>query len=265
MSRGTMLVITLAVLLPGTALAQAPTPAPEAAPDPTVAQIKELNAQARKAFDNYSFSSAGRKLHKALELAMDKKLVKAPVVGQTYLLLGITAVAGKNDLYRGLHYFVRALRIDPKAKVPKALATPQLTQMFNRARKALKIVGRPPTIKLGVLDSEKVTERKSKKRKALGLVHNAVDLARRNLPVPIKVQLGIDVHASKVFVYFRAAGKVKYQRLQMKKIKDVFRADIPPKATVGRYLHYYIEALDARGRLTTRHGSARGPNVTTIR
>ena len=269
MSRGTKLAalaaLSTGLLLAGPAGAQAPALVPAAAPNPAVAQIKDLNGQARKAFDNYSYRGAGRKLQKALKLAMDYRLTRDPAVGDTYLLLGITAVAGSNDLYRGLHFFVRALRLNPKAKVPKALATPQLMQMFNKARKALKTVGRPPTIKLGTVDEEKVTERKTKKNKTLGLVHTSVDLARRNFPVPIKVQLGIDVHASKVFVYYRRAGQVKYKRLKMTKIKDTFRADIPPAATVGRYLHYYIEALDQRGRPTSRHGSARGPNVTTIR
>lgn len=265
MTRTTMLVALAALLLASPAGAQAPAPAPAVAPNPAVAQIKDLNSQARKAFDNYSYRGAGRQLQKALRLAMDARLTRDPVVGDTYLLLAITAVAGSNDLYRGLHYFVRALRVNPKAQVPKALATPQLLQMFKKARRALKTVGTPPAIKLGTLGEEKVTERKTKKNKALGLVHTSVDMARRNFPVPIKVQLGIDVHASKVFVYYRRAGKVKYKRLKMKKVKDTFRADIPPAATVGRYLHYYVEALDQRGRPTSRHGSARGPNVTTIR
>jgi len=255
----------MVLLMPGPARAQAPTPAPAAAPNPAVAQIKDLNGQARKAFDNYSYRGAGRKLKKALRLAMDNRLTKDPVVGETYLLLGVTSVAGNNDLYRGLHFFVKALRLNPKARIPKALATPQLAQMFNKARKARKTVGKPPTIKLGTLGEEKVTERKTKKNKKLGLVHASVDLARRDFPIPIKVHLGIDVHASKVFVYYRRAGKVKYNRIKMKKIKETFRADIPREATVGRYLHYYVEALDQRGRLAARHGSARGPNVTTIR
>lgn len=269
MSRGTkltaMAALSVALLAASPARAQAPAPAPAAAPNPAIAQIKDLNSAARKAFDNYSYRSAGRKLQQALKLALQHRLTKDPVVGQTYLLLGITAVAGSNDLYRGLHYFVRALRVNPKASIPKALATPQLMQMFNKARRALKVVGKPPTIKLGTLGSEQVTERKTKKNKALGLVHTSVDLARRNFPVPIKVQIGIDVQASKVFVYYRRAGKVKYKKLKMKKVKGIFRADIPPEATVGRYLHYYVEALDQRGRPTSRHGSARGPNVTTIR
>ena len=59
MSRGTKLAALMMVLLmPGPARAQAPTPAPAAAPNPAVAQIKDLNGQARKAFDNYSYRGA---------------------------------------------------------------------------------------------------------------------------------------------------------------------------------------------------------------
>ena len=260
------LVLLAAVAVPAPAGAQ-PAPPPTAAPAaaPAVAQIRDLNSQARKAFDNYSFRGAGRKLQQALKLAMDSRQQKHMVVGETYLLLGITNVAGSNDLYRGLHYFVRALRINPKLQVPKAIATPQLLQMFKKAQRALKNVGRPRKIQLGKLDAEKATERKVKKKRALGLVHSSVDNARRNFPIPIRVQLGIDVQASKIYCYYRRAGQVQYKRLMMKKNGDQFRINIPAEATVGRYVHYYIEALDQRGRSTARNGSARGPNVTIIR
>jgi hypothetical protein len=51
----------------------------------------------------------------------------------------------------------------------------------------------------------------------------------------------------------------------MQKTKGVFRAAIPPRASGGRYVHYYIEALNKRGRLAASMGSARSPNVVIIK
>lgn len=267
MPRATAVAVLLAVLIAGFAFPAAAQVAPAgAAPEPpVVGQIKGLNDQARKAFDSYSFRGAKRKLEQALRLAADSRLTKHPVLARTYLLLGITAISGSNDLYRGLHYFVRATRLDPKIKLPKVLATPQLVQMFRRAAKARKAVGKPPTIILGTAEQEKVTERKTPKARKLGLVHSAVDSAKQGFPIPIKVQLGVDVQAHKVYLYFRSAGQVKYKRIQLQKLRDTFRIAIPAEVTRGRYLHYYLEAMDQRGRLAARHGSGRSPNVTIMK
>ena len=51
----------------------------------------------------------------------------------------------------------------------------------------------------------------------------------------------------------------------MKRGANVFRGKIPAALTKGRYVHYYIQALDQRGRLTAHNGSAKGPNVVIVK
>ena len=233
--------------------------------DPRFQPVMKLNEEAKAAFASYSYRAAQRKLLAATELANELKLADKPEMARTHLLAGITAISGFNDLYRGLHYFVLALRLDPRSEVPKELATPQLVQMFGKAREALKAVGKPPTIILGTEEGQLEAGDSKPQPAALGLIHVPVDAAKRGFPVPLKAQAGIDVQAHKLFLHYRSQGKVKFNKLPMRKSKGVFRAAIPPIATKGRYLHYFIEALDQRGRRSASNGSERSPNVVIIK
>jgi len=229
------------------------------------ARIIQLNNEARAAFKSYSYRGAQKKLDAALVVAREARINQDPALGQTMLLMGITAVAGFNDLYRGLHYFVKAQRLDPKIQIPKDLATPQLLEMFAKARNAMKVLKKPPMIEIGRTIERQPGATKDTKVSGLGLIHDAVDSAMHGFPIPIKARAGIDVQAHKVFLYFRAAGIVKFHKLRMKKEQGAFRVSIPTAVTRGRYIHYYIEAEDQRGRKNASHGSARSPNVIILK
>ncbi len=58
---------------------------------------------------------------------------------------------------------------------------------------------------------------------------------------------------------------MKFFKIPMKKTRGVFRGAIPARATSGRYVHYYIEAVDQRGRLAGSKGSAGSPNQVFIK
>lgn len=265
MTRPLTLALALLALLGAGPVAAQPAPAKPEETNPQIVRIKQLNAEARQAFDSYSFRGAQRKLEEALDLALVNRLQAHAALAETHLLAGITQISGFNDMYRGLHYFVLALRLDPAVQIPQALATPQLLEIFGKAKEALQAVGKPPTLKLGGREQAASPGESDQARPAtLGLVHTAVDTAKRNLPVPLKAEPGIDVQAHKILLYFRPQGVVEFQMLPMTKVEGSFRAAIPASATQGRYLHYYIEALDQRGRRSASHGSSRSPNVVTI-
>jgi hypothetical protein len=263
----TALLLTLLACMAGPRWAEAQPAAAAEKPvemDPKFQPVMALNEAAKAAFASYSYRAAQRKLQTAMALANELQLAEKPEMATTHLLAGITAISGFNDLYRGLHHFVTAQRLNPKSEIPKELATPQLVQMFGKAKEALKAVGKPPTIILGNEGAQESGEKKPQPA-ALGLIHVPVDTAKRGFPVPLKAQAGIDVQAHKLFMYYRSQGKVKFNKLPMRKSKGVFRANIPPATTSGRYLHYYIEALDPRGRRSASNGSERSPNVVIIK
>ncbi|MCK5800661.1 MAG: hypothetical protein KAI47_25910 [Deltaproteobacteria bacterium] len=269
--RGASLAAFVALLL-GSATAMAgPTPpakapaAADATPNPVISQIQALNGDAVKAFTAYNFATGVGKLRQALILAQEHKLMSDKALAPTYILLGMGVVAQKDDLYRGLHYFTRALRLKRHVGMPKALVTPQILRVYRSAKQAVHAIGTPPSIKLALHAERVQTALDTVKKDARGIVHEVVDEVKRGLPIPVKAVAGVDIRATKFFLYFRAAGKVKYQRLPMKLSRGAYRGAIPAKFTKGRYVHYYIEARDQRGRIAASHGSARGPNVVTTK
>jgi len=100
-------------------------------------EIQGLSAEAAAAFESYSYRKAQTKLERALALAAAAGISRDAKLAEVHVMLGVAAVAGSNDLYRGLHAFVRALRLDPAVQVPKQVVTPQLTEMFARARQTV--------------------------------------------------------------------------------------------------------------------------------
>jgi hypothetical protein len=227
-----------------------------------MSEIQTLTTEAQAAFENYSYRKAQTKLERALTLAVSAGLANDRRMADVHITLGVASIAGTNDLYRGLHSFVRALRLNPKVEIPKKLSTPQLMQMFAKARQTVKEIGRPPAIRLQEVRLGGPAQ--PARTAATGLMHTPIDTARRGYPVPVKVETGLDVQAHKVYLFYRSAGTVQFVSLPMAKTGNVFRVAIPPEATVGRYFHYYIEARDQRGRLAGSLGSARSPNVVTV-
>lgn len=237
---------------------------PALAQDAALNQMKSLNQEAVAAFESYAFKKAQGRLSRALDLAAEAGIKRENTLADTYMLLAVANISGSNDLYRGLHYFVKALRINSRINLPKQLATPQLLQMFSTAKKTIKLVGKPPKIKVAEKKKVSAVEAKVRKSGARGLIHNPIDTAKKGYPIPVKTAIGVDIQAHKVFLNYRKAGQVKFSRLPMAKKQGEYRAAIPTEATHGRYVHYFIEALDQRGRLAGSNGSARSPNVIII-
>ena len=74
------------------------------------------------------------------------------------------------------------------------------------------------------------------------------------------------VGAKLISLYFRPAGVVPYNALLMEPNKKGWSvAIIPGKKITGKFLHYYVEARDARQEVTVSNGKASSPNVLTIR
>jgi hypothetical protein len=256
--RGALLIIVLSGAL------SAPALAAKADPQVVFSEIQSLTTEAVAAFDNYSYRKAQTKLEHALSLAGSAGLSRDPKLAEVHVMLGVAAVAGSNDLYRGLHAFVQAIRLNPAASIPKKVQTPQLLEMFARARQTAKEIGKPPTIRLAQSKASLAQQQARKKSTASGLVHSPVDFAKRGYPIPVKVETGIDIQAHKVILFYRTAGTVTYSAIPMQKSGNVFRAAVPPEATAGRYLHYYLEARDQRGRLAASFGAARSPSVIIV-
>ena len=243
-----------------------PTSAARAAASDATAELAKLNQEATAAYGSYSFKTGLRKLDQAIALAKTRQIAPCPELSRTYQLRGIGVIAANDDLYRGLHFLTRALRLDPKAVLPQELLTPQIAAVLAGAKRALAALHqRPPTVELDLYQEKVQSALDSVRKDARGLVHEAVDEARRGYAIPLSAAAGVDIRASSFWIYFRAAGKVTFERVKMRLAQSAYRGSIPKRVTSGAYLHYYVEARDGRNRVAATHGSVRSPNVITLK
>jgi hypothetical protein len=239
-------------------------PAAREAPDhaETLKEIHSLTSEAAAAFESYSYRKAQARLERALSLAAAAGISRDARMAEVHVMLGVAAVAGANDLYRGLHAFVKALRLNPGVQIPRKVLTPQLSEIFARARQTVKQIGKPPTIRLARASAGAAD--KPQKSGVSGLSHTPIDSAKRGYPIVVKAEAGADIQAHRVILFYRQAGVVQFKELGMQRSGNVFRAAVPAEATSGRYIHYYLEARDQRGRLAASFGSSRSPSVVII-
>jgi hypothetical protein len=190
-------------------------------------------------------------------------------------------VAGLKDRNRGLQQFVEALKIDGNVKLDAERSSPELQEAFDEAVKkvgaqAPKKPPRKPVETGGGEAAGGATGEGGDQGAAEaapevhGLVHTSIDEAKAGDAVEIKAQLGTDVAASKVFLFYRGGGQEDYATAPMTqgttaRKKNEWTAVIPSEVVQGKTVQYYLEARDDRGRPVIGSGSASSPYIITIR
>ena len=98
-------------------------------------EIVELNTEAMRAYSDLDTAGALSTLNQALQVAQRKGL-SGPPVAKTYVNLGLVYIAGKNDQAQGHIQFLRALCIDPGARLDPLLSSPEIQSIFQQAQQA---------------------------------------------------------------------------------------------------------------------------------
>lgn len=96
------------------------------------AGVAVLNKKAMEAYDAAEFEKARKSLLDAVALVRKTGLDQSPQAARTYINLGMVYIALK-DKARGLQHFVKALEINPKAKLDPSLATPDMQAVWDAA------------------------------------------------------------------------------------------------------------------------------------
>ena len=98
-------------------------------------QVSRMNKKAMEDYDSLEFDSARKTLTDAIAMLRSNGVDETPIAAKTYVNLGIVYIAGFKDVNRGKQQFVNALKINADAKLDPALATPELEDAFDSARK----------------------------------------------------------------------------------------------------------------------------------
>jgi hypothetical protein len=235
---GLALAVTLTLTLPLETWGQVQTAA--------IARIKLLNKKAMDEYDGLEFEAAKTILLEAAQVAKDSSVTKGPTLVLTYLNLGMVYGAGLNDRINAVKYFTEALRLEPKAELSAARATPTLEEMFKTAKENVgTAVVRPPT--------------------SGGLRHTPVDEGMEGKAIRPRARVGDDLGAKRVVLYFRGHGAADFDQVVMEGRDGAYAGVIPGDKVTGRSLQYYIEAQDEEGKKIASAGTAASPNVIVIK
>jgi hypothetical protein len=230
-------------------------------------QVSRMNKKAMEDYDSLEFESARRTLIDAVAMLRANGLDETPLAAKVFMNLGALYINGFKDRTRGQQQFVNALKIKPDMKVDPAIATPEIEEAFTAAQKQTG-GRRPPPVEKPPVEKppvERPPVEKPPAEEIHGLQHTPVDESRPNTPVPIRAQLGGDVGATRVFLFFRSGGQEDFVTVPMKNSGgSEWVGVIPGEAVTGRAIQYYLEARDARGRAVVGSGSAPSPYIISV-
>jgi hypothetical protein len=259
------LVGVLAVVVAG--VVAAPAHAQDAA---VLKRLEQMNKRAMEDYDVLEFDSARKTLTDAVALVRANGLEEAkhPIAAKTYLNLGIVYIGGFKDKDRGRMQFVRALRIQPDAQLDAQVATPELQELFRDAQREVGASAPRPDRTEKPKKPDKPSgpdDVEPSGTKVEGLVHEPISEARGGFPIVVKAEVGAEIKADKVLLFYRGTGREDYLVIPMtKNRKGVYVAQIPADQVTGRVLQYYLEVRDNRGRPQVANGSAGSPNIISI-
>jgi hypothetical protein len=203
------LVAALAAFAPRSAFAQS---------GPADSMAHALVRDALDAYQSLEIDTAMDRLHDALRRC-GRRNCSNRVLAEVQVAIGVVEVGGHNDRNAGQRAFQAALAADPGATVDPVLVTPDITIVFNRARR-----GNTP-------------------RPAQHLLHRPVQEQLVRSPTPIYVETGGNA-AVRADLFYRRVGESSFQRIAMERVAHGWGATIPCASVQRPAVEYYVWAYD---------------------
>jgi hypothetical protein len=224
-----------------------------------VGKITLLNRRAVDAYQELNFDEAQRLLREALALSEGHGLSQHQIRARTCVNLGIVLVGGFKDREQAIKLFQQALQISPEIRLSRALANPQIQEIFDEAVRRLAsepVTGTtptPPPAATVALPAEKL------------VAHDPVRTGVRGNALTITASTDASLGQQSLILGYRPAGAAVFTEVTMQRQPNgVHVGLIPEVATAGGHVEYYIEARGASGNRTTSRGSSVDPLVVML-
>jgi hypothetical protein len=250
-------------------------------------KLVQMNKKALDDYDTLEWDSAKKTLLDALVAGKKAGLENHPVMARTYVHLGAVYITGFKNRDKALQSFTRALEIDPAIQLSKGIATGEVNDAFNEAKRARGGGGEPPpaakkTRKGPVMDNgdgEPAPKKKPAKsstsdddseEKDLPVKIQALDCPNEDeaildRPATLRCAVAPNLPVAKVFLMYKEPGKEDYTELQMAKSpKGWYVGKIPKKAVTGKSLSYYFEGRNAADKVVVVNGEKGSPNFLLL-
>ena len=242
--------------LPGAALLLAADAAHAAQDDDnkSVGAVTLLNRKAIEAYQDLNFDEARRLLREALGLSETRGLSQHPIRARTCVNLGIVLVGGFKDRDQAIKLFHQALQISPEIRLSRAMANPQIQEVFDEAVRLLASEPSPPAPGADVgLPAEKL------------VAHDPVRTGVRGNALTITASTDARLAQHALVLGYRPAGAAVFTEVDLQRQPNgLYFGIIPEAATAGGHVEYYIEARRADGKRMTSRGSTIDPLVVTL-
>jgi len=253
-----------------------------------IEKLVQMNKKALDDYDTLEWDTAKKTLLDALVAGKKAGLENHPVMARTYVNLGAVYVTGFKNRDKAIQSFSRALEIDPSIQLSKGIATSEVNDAFNEAKRARGGGGgettapakkrRGPVMQSdqdGEAPKKKVEARSStsdddSEEKDLPIKIQALDCPNEDeaiidKPAVLRCAVAPNLKVASVWLMYREPGKEDYTEQEMKKSpKGWWVGKIPKKAVTGKTVPYYFEGRDASGKAIVRNGDPDGPNPLMV-
>jgi hypothetical protein len=219
-------------------------------------------------FNDYlatKFTDAERKLKQAVQVC-GRSNCSPSVLAQVRRDLGIVyVVTQRTDEARA--QFAEALRLDPATQLPKDLTTPEIQAVFASAGGGGgRGAPREPAPEAAP-DKGPVTAAPPGPDEEEEIEHIPVGEAALWTPLVIFAEMAEGINPSKVQVRYKTFGSPDWKRLELKKFRRGYGAEIPCAdigSTPGE-MRYYIQALGPSGEVIATNGTRNAPHRVMLK
>jgi hypothetical protein len=273
-------VATMATLAAGTASAQEQ--------QATVEKLVQMNKKALDDYDTLDWDAAKKTLLDALMTGKKAGLDNHPVMARTYVHLGAVYIGLKNR-DKAIQSFARAIEIDPAIQLSKGIATSEVNDAFNEAKRKGG----------GAAGGGESSQPAAKRRRAPAMEGDEPPSPRKSAPVasqdddgrepdmPARIQAldcpvpdeaildkAVTLRCAlapalsqvvKVQLNYREPGGDEYVEVVMTKSpKGWYQGKVPKKAVTGKSLAFYFSGQNAAGKTVVENGSKDSPNIMLL-
>lgn len=186
-------------------------------------------------------------------------------VAKAWMYVGLVRGSGKNDQHSAREAFGAALALDPEVMLDEALATPDTTVTFRKARQERATDDGTQAPSIGAATgSPAAGSGKEPPAPRVGLTCTpAVRDVQTRRPIPVDCRA--DREVVRVSLRYQEHGQAAWKTIDMTRSGDNFRGQIPCEATMdsGR-IHFFIVATDELGDPADTLGSKSAPQRFTV-
>ena len=225
-----------------------------------VAKVVRLNKEARQFYDAMEFTLAEKSLKKALEIGEAASLGDHVVMAGTHGNLGVLYATGIKNEDQALFHFKKALELRPEYVPSKEMSSPEVKDLFQRARSEMDTAGTPS-----------VPDTTGSSAASQGQLRcPAAEVARAGSSLKLRCVADGALPATEVVVYFRSGRGSAFKSRKMSSEPSLdgspsWATQLPAEATSADQLFLYFEALNRQGEVLSSVGSTDSPTVVGIR